>query len=347
MANHNRRQFLMMAFGAGGMAAVGLAALWRRGVTAPEASPAAAMLEGLQMARRSGRALGSEISMIALHSKQAQAEAALEAAFAELETVEQVMSIYRPESQLSRLNRDGALSNPHPYFVEVLKSAQAMSERSGGAFDATVQPLWELYAAALKSGGLPSDAEIDAARRMVDWTKLEVSNERIALRGSGMKVTLNGIAQGYAGDRVLAAMRAHGVTHALANTGEVATMGRKNGGEPWVAGIQHPRQPDALLGLACLDGVCMSTSGDYNTAFSSDHAYNHIFDPATGRSPGSFSSVSVTAPKCVDADALTKPLFVMSLERAQAFVAATPGAEALFVQKDGRQFMTRGFPLQS
>ncbi|MCW8133558.1 MAG: FAD:protein FMN transferase [Planctomycetota bacterium] len=344
MSNQNRRQFLMMAFGAGGVAALGVASLWRGGGQA--AAVPAKKLEGLQAVQRRGRALGTEVQMIVLHERRERAEAALDAAFAELELVEEIMSIYRPGSQLSRLNRDGEVRDPHPYFVEVLRRAQAMAERSGGAFDVTVQPLWELYAAAQKSGELPAPARIAAARRLVDWTKLEASPARVRL-APGMKATLNGIAQGYAGDRVLATLRSFGVTHALANTGEVAALGAKAGGQPWVAGIQHPREADALLGLASLDGRCLSTSGDYATNFSADRAYNHIFDPATGASPGAFSSVSVVAPDCTGADALSTAVFVAGPDKGLELVRATPGAEALFVHKDGTQRKTDGFPLQA
>src|SRR6185503_16682220 len=104
--------------------------------------------------------------------------------------------------QLSRLNRDGVLDHPDPYLVEVLRAAASVSERSGGAFDATVQPLWQIYADAKKAGRLPdADAVREAAAR-VDWRNVDVSADRIRLRGAGMAVTLNGIAQGFAADRV-------------------------------------------------------------------------------------------------------------------------------------------------
>ena len=346
MAMQDRRKFLMLSFGAGGMAALGVAALWRGSSPQVMAAPLSKSLEGLQAAERRGHALGTEVRMIVLHEHREQAEAALEAAFAELELVERVMSIYRTESQLSQLNRDGQLRNPHPYLVEVLRSSQAMAERSNGAFDVTVQPLWELYAAAQKSGELPSDESVETARSKVDWKKLEVSTTHVLI-DRGMKVTLNGIAQGYAGDRVIKKLRSFGVTHALANTGEVATLGRKASGEPWVAGIQHPREADALLGLANLDGLSLSTSGDYATNFSADRAYNHIFDPATGRSPMAFSSVSITSPSCTDADALSTAVFVAGPERGLELVRETPGADALFVHKDGLQRKTDGFPLSA
>ena len=352
MALKNRRQFLTLALGAGGLAALGIRPWgpWGSASSNPAVSallPEALGSGGLQLASRQSRALGTEVSILALHASQRVAQAGIAAAFDELELVEDVMSLYRPQSQLCRLNRDGSLEQPHPYLLEVLRAAQEFSTQSDGAFDVTVQPLWELYWQAHKAGRLPEDRAIEAARQKVGWRKLELSAKRIQLTEPGMALTLNGIAQGYAADRVLAVLQARGISHALVNTGEVGAMGRKADGQPWKVGIQHPRRPDAFLEVAALEGRCLSTSGDYATSFTPDHVYNHIFDPATGRSPGEFSSVTVVAQRGTDADALSTALFVAGLQRGEALVQRTQGAEALFTRKDGSTLATQGFPKAS
>jgi thiamine biosynthesis lipoprotein len=128
------------------------------------------------------------------------------------------------------------------------------------------------------------------------------------------------------------------VAQALVDTGELGGYGK-----PWTVGVQHPREPEAYVDLAKLDGRCMATSGDYATSFSPDRAANHIFDPRTGRSPRHFSSVTVVAPTGMAADALSTAIFVVGLERGLELARAS-GAEALFVLKDGRAMATRGFP---
>ena len=332
-----RRRFLL-ACGAGAIA-LGLGVKgFRPGPSAKDSS------KGLKFARRSSRALGSEVSILVLHEDQSAGERALDAAFAELARVERVMSIYLPQSQVCRLNAEGVLGNPDPYLVQVLRQACAISERSAGAFDITVQPLWELYSAAQREGHLPPDADIDAARKKVDWRGITVAPHEIRLRAGMMAITLNGIAQGFAADRAMEALKRHGIRHALVNAGEVSSLGRKSGGAPWVVGIQHPRQKDAYLGLARLDGRCMSTSGDYATAFTPDLAYNHIFDPATGRSPALFSSVTVVAPDATSADALSTAIFVLGPERGLALAQETPGTDVLLVMKDQRTLATPSFP---
>jgi thiamine biosynthesis lipoprotein len=284
------------------------------------------------------------VSIEAWHADERASVEAVDAAFRELSLVEELMSIYRSDSQLSRLNHKGVLDRPHPYFLAVLREAESMSRRSQGAFDITVQPLWTVFADAKKAGNLPTSGAIQRARQAIDWRRVSISPERIQLRGRETQITLNGIAQGYAADRASRALMAHGVIHALVDAGELGAIGGKPGGEPWSVGIQHPRHEDAYLSLAKLNGRSLATSGDYATTFSSDFTSNHLFDPRTGRSPTEFASVSVAAPTAVIADALSTAVFVLGSTRGLALVQATPGADALVMLKNGRTLATRGFP---
>lgn len=327
---NGRRRLLLVMAGAGGLAGLGL---WGR----------LAGIGGLDRVSRTSRALGADVTMTALHASCETAERAIGGAFEELERVERIMSLYRPESEISRLNRAGVLDDPHPDFVSVLERAREVSLGSGGAFDVTVQPLWDLYAAANKEGRLPEDDAIEARRARVDYRKLEITSQRLRFK-EGMAITLNGIAQGFAADRALAALRAHGIEHALVDTGELGALGHKEGGAPWIAGIRHPRRADALVSAAALEGRCLATSGDYETTFTPDRSYNHIFDPATGRSPQEFSSVTVVAANGTDADALSTAVFVLGVEKGLRLIEAWPGADVLFVLKDESVLTTAGFP---
>jgi thiamine biosynthesis lipoprotein len=273
------------------------------------------------------------------------AERALDAAFAELETVEQVMSLYRPESQICRLNRTGELRDPHPYLLQVLRHAEATSRRTAGAFDITVQPLWELYSTTQKQGRLPSDDELAAARAKIGWWGVECCWESVVrLNGKGKAITLNGVAQGFAADRAVAALKQHGVEHALVNAGEIGTRGGKPGGEPWRIGIQHPREPESYVSLAGLADRSLSTSGDYETTFAADFSKHHILDPRTGNSPPELASASVVAPTALEADALSTAAMVLGVEKTLILVSRSLGVDALLVTKSGRTIATAGFP---
>jgi thiamine biosynthesis lipoprotein len=265
----NRRKFLTLSVGGAASLVLGHAASRRRGAA--------------NAVTRRSWALGSDVSMTILGASTERAERALDAAFAELETVERVMSLYRHDSQLCRLNLERVVYQPHPYLVEVLLAAGEMSRRSEGAFDVTVQPLWELYAESKRRGELPADEEIAAARQLVNWRALSVKRDRIWIRTPARAITLNGIAQGFAADRAVAALRQHGIEHALVNSGEVGCLGRKPDGDDWTVGVQHPRVADAYVSLAKLDGRSLATSGDYETKFTGDFSKNHIFDPRTER----------------------------------------------------------------
>lgn len=291
----NRRRFLALCAGAGALAAF---------------RPL-----GLRKIERSSWALGSKVSLSAFHESETTARRAVDAAFEAIDRVEDVLSLYRPGSQIRRLNADGVLVDPHRDLVDVLRAALDWSRRTDGAFDPTVQPLW-------------TSNEL----RLVDWRKVEVDERRIRL-GPGQAITLNGIAQGFAADRVREVLHAHGVRHALADTGEIAGLGR-----PWKVGVQHPREKEAYLALASLQDRVMATSGDYETP-------GHIKDPATGRVPDALESVTVLAPTGLEADALSTSIFVLGPEKGLALAASRKDVDVLLSLKDGTLLRTPNFPV--
>ena len=300
--------------------------------------------ERLHRISRSSHALGTTVSLSVLHKNRTDGSAALDAAFGELERVEQLMSIYRTDSQLCALNRDRFVTSPDPLLVEILKCAVDWSVRSGGAFDVTVQPLWELFQNSKDRGVVPNAMEIEVAREKVGWQRLDVSSSVIRLRGDGTAVTLNGIAQGFATDRVNAVLREHGIEHALIDCGEIGAVGTNEAGKPWRIGIQHPREADAFVSIAELEGRSMATSGDYATPFTPDFRLNHLFDPRTGRSPEELASVTIIAPTATEADALSTAVFVMGLEAGMSLVEKQAKTDAFMMLKNGNTFATKGFP---
>ncbi len=319
-----RRTLLKAALGAAfGSAAAGGTALWL------------AQAHGLREFTAADVAFGTTVSLKVLHADEAVARAALRDALAAIRAVDRLMSLYRADSDISRLNRDGRLEHPDPRVLAVLQHAQSLSQATHGAFDVTVQPLW-LAAAA---GG-----DTAAARRLVDWQQLSVSAARIALHSPGMAVTLNGLAQGYGVDVALSALRRHGISQALLDSGEFAALGQRDDGQPWMLGVRDPRDAQALVQSIAVDGRCMATSGDYETHFSDDFSRHHIVDPATGESPPELASVTVLAPSGLQADGLSTAMMVMGSARALQLAAALPGVDVLCIAKDGRRQQSTGFP---
>jgi thiamine biosynthesis lipoprotein len=292
-------------------------------------------------------ALGTKVSITALHRDENAGHEAINAALAEIDLVEAVMSLYRADSQVCRLNATRAFDKPHPYLMEVLRYATKIAERTSGAFDVTVQPLWKAYDEARRQGQLPSPDAVAQAQRQVDWRQVQIEGQRITLRPPVSAITLNGIAQGFAADRALTVLRSHGVEHALIDAGELAPLGKNAEGTPWRVGIQHPRVDDAYIALVDLDNRCLATSGDYATKFSADGRYNHVFDPRSGKSPEELASVSVVAPTAMEADALSTACFVLGAEAAQRMLQELPNVDALFVLKNGRVLRTSTFPIEA
>ena len=259
------------------------------------AATAAAHEAPLIWRRRDWLGFGTTLSLRAADADAGRLEEALDAAVRAVRRIEAQMSLHDPDSALSRLNRDGELAEPPPELLAVLRLAQWVSRHSAGAFDVTVQPLWQIFDAARRAGRLPRAAEVAQAQARVGWQGLRIGARRVEFERAGMAVTLNGIAQGYACDRVRDVLRARGVRHALIDTGELAPLGHNPDEKPWRLGVVDPRHERALLARVLADDRCLATSADEPSRFTDDHRHHHIFDPATGYSPPALAGVTVAA----------------------------------------------------
>jgi FAD:protein FMN transferase len=335
-----RRKFISYFLGAAAIGSIG-AHLGSRQARLSRPTGAARLIK----ITRQSRALGTDISITAFHADPAIANTAIDQAFAAIDRVEQIMSLYRPDSELSQLNRAGHLNGPDPMLVEVLNRATSLSLKSDGAFDVTVQPLWAVYEEAAAADTLPTETAIATALRSVDWQKVSFSEDKIAFAQPNMAITLNGIAQGFAADAARQALRDAGIEHALIDSGEIGAVGPHAEKDHWDIGIKDPRDPAGMLGIAALQDRCLATSGDYETTFSADFSAHHLLDPRTGHSPSDIASVTVVAPTALEADALSTAAFLMGPARGQAFIETLPDVDALFVDKNHRITRTAQFPL--
>jgi thiamine biosynthesis lipoprotein len=292
-----------------------------------------------------GVAMGAMASMTLVHPDRGAARRLIERCLAEISRLEAIFSLYRPDSALVRLNADGVLDHPPLELVEILSFAAALARHSDGAFDATVQPLFELYARHFADPradpGGPPPAQLAEALRLVDHRNVEVASDRIALRRAGMKMTLNGIAQGYVTDRVAALLRAEGLENMLLDLGELRGSGRHPQGRPWRAAIADPSDPrETLLTVDLQDqprGLpALATSGGYGLHFDADRRHHHLFDPATGHSAIHHAAVSVAAPNALMADGLSTALAAVPPARCGAMLHAYVPARACLVGNDGR-----------
>lgn len=291
-----------------------------------------------------GTAMGAAASIRLAHPDAEAACRLIDQCIVEMERLERIFSLYRDDSALSRLNADTALDAPPLELVELLSFAAALSEQSGGAFDATVQPLFLLYMEHFRAPGAdpagPMPAAIDAALQCVGHRLVDVTPSRIAFRRPGVAVTLNGVAQGYVTDRIAELLRAAGCEQVLIDLGEARAIGRRPDGRPWRAGIADPRQPERVLFELDLDAgagaaAALATSGGYGTRFDAAGRHHHLLDPQSGRSARHHASVSVTAERAVAADALSTALSILPASEARRLLEHYPTATAFLVDGHG------------
>ncbi|MGY0788740.1 FAD:protein FMN transferase [Azospirillum argentinense] len=318
-----RRRFLGIA-----AAAAGLALL-----------PGGLRAAGVPVRTWRGVALGADSMIQLAHPDPAEADRLIALCLEEVARLERVFSLYRTDSALARLNRDGVLDAPPADLVRLLSEAAAFSRRTDGAFDPTVQPLWQLYAGHFARPGAdpagPPEAVLRAARELVDHRKLRVEPGRIAFAGRGMAVTLNGIAQGYVTDRVSERLRAEGMTDVLVDLGEIRALGHHPSGRPWSVGLADPLVDGRNAGTLEIADRAVATSGGYGTPFDAAGRFTHLFDPATSGCAREWLAVTVLAPDATTADALSTALSVAPEARAALLLDRFPGTAARLTRRDG------------
>ncbi|WP_297540927.1 FAD:protein FMN transferase [Roseovarius sp.] len=243
-----------------------------------------------------GTALGARASITLDHPDAAEIVMAV---LREIDRLEDVFSLYRPDSALSRLNRDGSLDAPPFELVECLGIAGAVHDATGGAFDPTIQPLWTTYAEAYAAGGTVTGPMLEKTRSRIGWSSVSIAPSQIAFARSGMALTLNGIAQGYVADRVARMLEAQGLDRILIDTGEVRALGGMPSGAPWSVSLPDGR-------AFRFRDRALATSAPLGTSFDAAETIGHILDPRTGLpAPATARTVSVTAPTAALADALS------------------------------------------
>ena len=316
-AGPTRRRFIAIAAAAVGLP---LAAL-RAGAETPH------------LHRWSGIALGAAAEIVLYEPEAARAHRLIGRCTAEIDRLEDVFSLYRPESALSRLNRDSRLAAPPLELVALLAEARFYAERTEGAFDVTVQPLWRLYATHFARPDAdprgPCEAAHAAAQALVDYRAVEIEPSELRFARPGMAVTLNGIAQGYIADRVAALLQDAGMTDALLDIGELRALGRHPDGRPWHVGLRQAAQPETVARTVTLTDRAVATSAGIASPFDAAGRHHHLFDPATGRPAQVAAQVSVIAPRATMADALSTAFAVSLPARAAGYAARFPEIEVV------------------
>jgi thiamine biosynthesis lipoprotein len=276
--------------------------------------------------RRARPLLGTYVSIAVAGVAERAAAAAIDAAFAAIARVERLMSFHDPGSDLSRLNRaaaHGAVA-VDPWTAAVVRTACDLHRATAGCFDITIVP--ELQRQGLLPG-LPAGDGAGGRRRRRSCGITILPGHRLRFHDPAMQIDLGGIAKGFAVDRAIERLRAHGVPAALVEAGgDVAAIGCH------AIGIRDPASPGSMLTRLQLADGGMATSAAYFLAERSARARAAIIEPLSGEARAPFASVTVRARSCMIADALTK--VVMLRGEGAAAVLAQQAADALVVTHD-------------
>jgi thiamine biosynthesis lipoprotein len=242
---------------------------------------------------------------------------AADIAFREIKRIENLLSYYRDDSEVSRLNKQGRLEvSPETLFV--IKKAGEFWQVTQGAFDVTVAALLELWGFSGGNYRVPDDIKIKETLELIGFDKVRISGNIIEFKTEGMKIGLGAIAKGYAVDCAARKLKLAGIKSALINAGgDIYCLGDK-GGLPWRVAIKAGQEA-GIAGYLELKDKAVATSGNYEQYFSvGDTRYCHILDPRTGK-PADTDIVSVTVigDDCLTADALATSIFVLGKEKSR------------------------------
>lgn len=263
------------------------------------------------------------------------------------ESYEALFSRTMEGSDVYRMNHAGGqLTQVSPETARLIEKAISYSNISDGAFDCTIAPLSTLWDFKNNPGQVPSQEEIEAARSLVDYRTIQVSQTTVTLKNPSAAIDLGGIAKGYIADRLKDYLTSQGITSALINLGgNVLTIGSKPDGSPWNIGIQKPfAERNASIASLKVTDQSLVTSGTYERYFTvGGTVYHHLLDPATGYPADTgLSSVTILSDDSIDGDALSTSCFVLGIDKGMELIESLPGVEALFVTSEDELLYSSG-----
>ena len=283
--------------------------------------------------------MGTTVTIEVLDTNEVHALESIDRAFDEIYHVDELMSSYKNESQLSILNRQGHLDDADPDFVYVLERSKYYSGISDGAFDVTIKPILDLWSSKYSPGGTympPTPDEINETLELVDHSGITIEDGNITLRPN-MSVILGGIAKGYSVDRAIESLKLDGISNGFVNAGgDGRFIGVNEQGMPWNIGLQNPDKSEEAITRMALSDMAVATSGNYERYFNDAAKVSHISDPRTGYSSQELISATVIANTAMDTDALATAVFVLGEDEGVEMIEGLDGVECLIITDDKR-----------
>ena len=295
--------------------------------------------------KRTDAIMGTRIYVELWDTDAPHGEACIDAVMAEMRRIDELMSHYKPESELSSINQHAADA---PVVVDkelfdLIKLSTHYSEITEGAFDITYASVGYLYN--YPDHVRPTEAQIKAALPAVNWRnmKFDDAHHSVFFEHKGMRIDLGGIGKGYAVDRGIDILPKRGIQHAVVTAGGDSRIIGDHMGRAWLVAIRHPDDPTKVVTRIPLSDAAMSTSGDYERYFDENGVrYHHIIDPKTGHSASKVRSATIIGPTATQTDGMSKTAFVLGPEKALEIINRMPEYDAVFVAPDGKVFYSNG-----
>lgn len=295
--------------------------------------------------------MGTEVSVSLWHSDAAIAVEAINAVMTEMRRIDALLSPYKPDSELSKVNdrafkSSQSLSDQFNYLIDKSIFYGRLTE---GAFDITFASLASYYD--YREQKKPNSTDIERALPAIDYEWLEHDVKAATLRFAHpkVKIDLGGLAKGWAVDRGISILRQFGIEHASVSAGGDSQVLGDRRGRPWLIGIKHPRlnesdQDKAVIRLP-LENVAVSTSGDYERFFIDEQTgerVHHIINPKTGKSANEVMSVTVLGQRGVDTDPLSTAVFVLGVQKGIELIDKLPNFDAIIIDISGKVHYSEG-----
>ncbi|MEW8208981.1 MAG: FAD:protein FMN transferase [Candidatus Thiodiazotropha taylori] len=289
--------------------------------------------------------MGTRISVELWHDDPTLGELAIAAVFDEFKRLDEKLSPYKSDSELSLVNRMAAESaiDISSELFHLLQESRKYAELTGGAFDITFASIGHQYD--YRTGQKPDQQRTRQTLPLIDYRHIELDPERNRVRflRKGVKIDLGGIAKGYAVDQGIALLRKRAIEHALISAGGDSRLIGDHRGRPWHIGIQAPRNKQAMAAVLPLSDTAISTSGDYERFFEADGVrYHHIITPQTGHSAKGVQSVTILGANALHTDALSTSIFVLGAEAGMALVDRLDDVEAIIIDQQGTLLTSAG-----
>ncbi len=289
--------------------------------------------------------MGTEVSVYLWSDDPEAGRQALEEVFDEASRIDRLMSTYKDESEISKINRQAAEQAviASPEMFTLLGRAREISELTGGAFDITYDSVGQHYD--FRERQRPDDDTVATEVVNIDYRLVHLDEETLAVGFGqpGVRINLGGIAKGYVVERGVDILRSRGIEHAAVTAGGDTRLLGDRRGRPFMVGIRDPRKDGEVAITVPLENEAISTSGDYERYFDEDGVrYHHIISPSTGEPVSGVHSATVFGPDAVITDALSTSVFVMGVERGLTLIGTLPDYESIVIDAAGKVFYSDG-----